>query len=466
MAENPGRAKRSPGRSRWGIVGLLVPGILVLITAGGLAAEPQNEKARAALKKELADSRHFQEKTLLEFDRGDREEIKKGKVVAILQDIPGSPVKIGKGVGVIDEPPAVVMQVITDLNNYKTFMPFTKESEVDLKRSGGDVIYFYSKLKVPLVDDRFYTLKMTSEENVDGLSGSFFISWSLDPEKEANLYLNSGSWKLVPYGPDGNKTLAFYTVITDPGGNIPNFIKNKSTKVGVPSVFEAITKRAREGMKSGLYHPPLPVDKMDRLLSEKVRQTRGLDISFLETLSEKDRKELEEGEILLSMKDVEGTWVKMGQAVAIFPVPTEKMWTLITAFDEYKEYIPYVEESTVDAEKSRGNVTYLYERLHFVVFPFIKDRYFSVKLSEEENVGGKAGTYFLQWKLNPAVEANVNENCGSWKLVPYGDKGEQTLLFYTILADPGGLSPWFWKNLSARKAGRKVLTAIGERAQQ
>jgi len=452
-----------PGQGRW-VLAVLLSCTLLLAAAAAPAAEPESEAARAALKKELTDSRHFQEKTLLAFDRSDREDVLHGKVVAILQDIPGSPVKIGKGVGILAEPPAVVMQVITDLDNYKSFMPFTKESAVDEKRSGGDVIYFYSKLAVPLVDDRFYTLKMTSEENVDGQPGSYFISWSLDPEKQTNLYLNSGSWKLVPYGPEGRKTLAFYTVITDPGGSIPNFIKNKSTKVGIPSVFEAITKRAREGLQSGLYQAPLPLDKLDRLLDERVLSTRGLDASFLTTLSEEDRKELEAGEFLLSMKDVEGTWVKMGQAVAIFPVPPERMWKVITAFDEYKTYIPYVAESSVDAARSRGNVTYLYEKLHFVVFPFIKDRYFTVKITEEENVDGKPGTYFLQWKLDGSKETNVNENCGSWKLVPYGDQGSQTLLFYTILADPGGLSPWFWKNLSARTAGKKVLRAIGDRA--
>ncbi len=424
------------------------------------------EAAKAALSKELAASRSLQENSLNAFKKGDQKKVRAGKVVAILEDIQGSPVKIGKGIGVIPYPPLVVMQVIADLNSYKDFMPFTKESKVDLKRSGGDVIYFYSRLDVPFIDDRYYTLKMTEEENVDGHRGTFFFFWSLDPEQKSNLFLNSGSWKLVPYGADGGKTLAYYTVVTDPGGNIPNFIKNKSTKVGVPSVFEAITERAEEGLSSGLYKRPVPEDKVDLLLRQRVKETRDLDVTHLEKLPQEDREQVLHGEFLLSMSDVEGTWVKMVHTVALFDVPSSRLWKAITAFNEYKDFIPYVAESRVEPERSSGGTTYFFSRLHFLVFPLIKDRYYTVAIAQEENLDGKEGVFFLQWWLDPTQKANVNKNCGSWKLVPYGEQNEKTLVFYTILADPGGLTPWFWKNLSARTAMKKVLRAIEQRAKQ
>ena len=158
--------------------------------------------------------------------------------------------------------------------------------------------------------------------------------------------------------------------------------------------------------------------------------------------------------------------MKMAQTVALFDAPSSTVWQVITAFDEYKDYIPYVSESRTDPERSRGNVTYSYSRLHFLIFPLIKDRYYTLKLISEKDVGGEQGVYFLRWQLDPTKESNVNKNCGSWKLVPYGPKGEKTLVFYTILADPGGLSPWFWKNLSAKSAVKKVLKAIEARAEE
>ena len=430
----------------------------------------QDEKvpteATVVLERELQQSRGLSEQTLSNLSKNDLQALKEGKIVAVLEDIPGSPVKIGKGMGIILYPPAVVMQVITDLNNYKEFMPFTKDSEVDLKRSGGDVIYFSSRLDVPLISDRFYTLKMIQEENVGGERGSFFFSWSLDREKESNLFLNSGSWKLVPYGPDAQKTLAFYTAITDPGGNIPDFIKDKSTKIGIPSVFEAITKRAKEGLATGLYRRPLPEDKLDLLMEEKVEQSRRLDVSTLQGLSSEDKEQLMNGEILISMNDVEGTWVKMASATVLVDVPSSRLWKVITAYGKYKEYVPFVAESRVDPGRSKGNVTYLTYRLHFLVWPFIKDRYLTVKITQDDKLGGGTGVGFVQWGLDPTEPTNVNRNCGSWKILPYGEKGEKTLVFYTILADPGGLSPWFWKNLSAKSAVKKVLKAIEQRARE
>jgi len=255
-------------------------------------------------------------------------------------------------------------------------------------------------------------------------------------------------------------------VITDPGGDIPNFIKDKSTKIGIPSVFEAITDRAREGLAAKLYRLPLPEDKVDLLLRARVEETRKLDAAALQALSPEDREQVLKGEILITMNDVEGTWVKMARAVMLVDLPSGRLWEVITAYGQYQDYIPYVEESRVDQGRSRGNVASLSYRLHFLVFPFIKDRYLTVNLTEEQDLGGAKGVDFLQWELDPARPANVNKNCGSWKLVPYGEKGEKTLVFYTLLADPGGLSPWFWKNLSAKSAVNKVLNAIVERARK
>lgn len=417
-----------------------------------------------ALLDALAESRAFQVDRLEALNGSERRKIDKGDVVAILEEIPGSPVKIGRGIGVIPIPPEIVWQVLNDYGSYKDFMPFTKEYTVDEERSGGEVVYTYSEIAIPLIEDRYFTLKITNEGNVDGQLRTFFISWTLDPGTESNLFLNSGSWKLVPYGEGGQETLAFYTVLTDPGGSIPNFIKNKSTAIGIPSVYEAINDRAVEGLKARIYESPPAANRLDTAMRRNLEASRQLGHAWLEDLSETDRETLDNGVALVTLSDIEGTWLKIASSAAILDMPTTRVYEILTRYNEYQDYMPYIVESRVDAERSKGNVTYLFQRLHFLVFPYIKDRYLTVELIDEENPDDEAGAYFLSWWLDPASPTNINRHCGSWKLVPCGYDGSKTLVFYTVLGDPGGLSPWFWKNLSAKKAVRNVFEAIRERA--
>lgn len=421
------------------------------------------QDASAFLHDALKQSRQFSTETLTSLAENYRKMIENGDPVAILEDIPGNPVKIGKGIGIIPYSPEVVWQVLNDYDNYKDFMPFTEESQVDPDRSGGDVVYFYSKLSFPLISDRYYSIKITNETNVGKQLGTFFTSWELDIEKETNLYLNSGSWKLVPYDDDGQKTLAFYTVLTDPGGNIPNFLKNKSTKMAIPSVFEAISERAHEGLSAGIYSIPLPGDKIDRIIRDRVWQTRNLDQSFLDHFSSHEKRAIEEGKVIISMKDIEGSMVKMGQATALIDMPPTRLLKILTEYDRYDELMPHVSKSTVDKKRSKGNVTFLSYRLHFRIYPYITDRYFTLKLVQDEVLKGSA-TYFIYWELDSTKPSNINRSCGSWKIVPYGKRQSKSLVFYTVFADPGGISPWFWRNISAKSAIYDIYNAIKKRA--
>ena len=421
-------------------------------------------RPRAAIDKALADSRKYNVKSLdTLLDDAERAKVAKGKVVSFLKELPGSPVKLGVGIGVIDFPPAVVIQVLNDFEHYKGCMPYVKESRVDHTETRGDVIQYFLEIKAPLVASRRMTAKLFTEENVDGIPGTMYNSWSLVPGGDSNLPVNDGSWKLVPYGPDGQKTLAFYTVITDPGGSIPNWMKNKSTEIAMPGVYEAIAKRAAAGLKAGDYELPPPEDRVDKDLKDLIAATASLDAAYVENLPQGKKENLLKGNTLTKMKDVEGTWTKMAQAVAIFDAPPRQVYKTITDYGQYKDFISCVAESTVDPERSKGNVVFVSQRLDFGVI-FVKNRFYTIKLTDQENLNGKKGTYFIQWVLDNSKKHNVIKNVGSWKLVPFGEGGSKTLVFYTVMADPGGFSPWFWKNLAAEKAVNKVIKQIGTRA--
>ena len=447
------------------LVAVVVTASLTLLLApGACAGDDPDRTTVAALDRALEESRGYDVPTLDTLGPSERSRVDGGRTVAILEEIPGSPVKIGRGIGIIPYPPVVVVQVLNDFEHYKQVMPYTRESIVDKERSGGDVIYFYSEIKAPLVAVRYFGLKIVTEEKVDGVPGTFFNSWTLDPEKESNLYLSSGSWKLVPYGPDGGRTLAFYTVITDPGGSIPDFVKNRSTEVAIPGVYEAIAKRAAEGLASGIYELPPPEDQVERAVRQLIAETRGWDASYVDSLPAGDGKRLLEGDFLVSMEDVQGTWLKMARGVSVFRAPPDRVYRTIADYNTYARYIPYVAESTVDAARSTQTEVYLYQRLDFGII-LVKDRYYTIRLTHHADLHADEDAYFIEWVLDPSREHNVIKNAGSWKLVPLGPDGTRTLVFYTVMADPGGFSPWFWKNLSARKALVHVLQAIQMRAE-
>jgi len=82
---------------------------------------------------------------------------------------------------------------------------------------------------------------------------------------------------------------------------------------------------------------------------------------------------------LVSLTEVEGTRIKMACAKAVFEVKPSRLWKIITDFEHYKDFIPYVAESTVDPVRTKGNITFLTYRLHFMILPYIKDRYFTIK---------------------------------------------------------------------------------------
>lgn len=425
------------------------------------------EEPLDSLQQVLDESRYFSEETLKSIKESDRNEIAKGKVAVFFEDVPGYSIPVTKAVSILPHPPEVIWQVLLDYDNYKEFMPFTKESRVDSDRSGGEVLFFRTELALPVVSDRYYTLIFKLEEYALGEPGTFFLRWSLDPESESNFKLNSGSWKLAPYGPGEEQTLAFLTVANDPGGSIPDFIKKKSSATAITSNFEAISNRAGQGLAAGIYYRTTPENNLDRYIQKEVDKSRTFDCSYLEELSAEKQKDLEEGEALITMSDIKGTWVKAAQAVALLKAPSSRVLEVITEYEQYQDYMPYVSSIEVDKERSKGNVRYVSYRLHFLLLPYIKDRYFTIKMINERVSDTRpAGTFFLTWQLDPTRPSNFKRNAGSWKLVPCGENGSHTLVFHTVFANPGGLSPWFWRNISEKRVVQDIIDSIKERAEE
>ena len=198
--------------------------------------------------------------------------LKEGKIIAHSEDVTGMRVKKGIVTGVINAPPEVVWQVITDNSNFKKFMPRTIESVIITKenvakilkinpkrpsqikkllnikvpcpvqyRSIGEkkVVYFYSLLDFPWpVSNRWYIIKINRDET--RVKEHIYVdSWNLEI---GNLKTNQGFWQVEPFGEGDTK--ATYQLLIDPGGHIPKFFIDMGTRTTMPDVIRAVREQA------------------------------------------------------------------------------------------------------------------------------------------------------------------------------------------------------------------------------
>src|SRR5262245_16393062 len=75
------------------------------------------------------------------------------------RELPGSEVREMKAIGTIDAKPQEVWKALRDYPAYTKTMPYTVEAKVVGQEEGDKVIYFYSRLALPLVDNRDYLIK-------------------------------------------------------------------------------------------------------------------------------------------------------------------------------------------------------------------------------------------------------------------------------------------------------------------
>lgn len=155
----------------------------------------------------------------------------------------GSAIREVQAMGLIDASPARVYKVISDLDNYKDFMPYTRESKV-IGKDGKNTL-FYSYIAPPVVSNRDYTLRMIDQSSAD----IYKVAWEPANEKgpaprsnTVRLEVNKGHWLLEP-SEDGKQTTATYYLYTDPAGDIPTWLVNKANRDSVPDIFRAIRKR-------------------------------------------------------------------------------------------------------------------------------------------------------------------------------------------------------------------------------
>jgi hypothetical protein len=150
----------------------------------------------------------------------------------------------------VDARPEVVFNVVNDFDHYPEFMPYVIESRV-LSRNGDSEVVAYNRIAPPFVAERDYPLKFRMTRGNLANGGVFRSEWAASPEAEpevegvVRIRLNDGSWVAEPIS-GGSRTRLTYTLLTNPGGMIPDFVANMSNTVAIPKLFKAVMKRSVE----------------------------------------------------------------------------------------------------------------------------------------------------------------------------------------------------------------------------
>jgi hypothetical protein len=163
----------------------------------------------------------------------------KGEILSGLVDVPNDPVKKGMAIGIIDATPQKVFATCGDYEHFPDFMPYVSKTTVDAHETGTSTVSYW--LEFPLgIGNRNYQLKLLDgTKTVDG-EKVYTSDWTFTGK--GNIKDTSGSWQIAPWG-DGKKSFVRYICFTDPGGSIPNWMKNMASKTAIPKVVQRVRER-------------------------------------------------------------------------------------------------------------------------------------------------------------------------------------------------------------------------------
>jgi hypothetical protein len=198
-------------------------------------------------------------------DKETAEKLMRGKIITQTIRLPNSNTYECRAVGVVYAPIERVWKVLCDYNRFKEFMPNFSESflvhpdaiqrilnkEINdwpkfekfllkskIEKTENDVLYFYNRLNLPWpLKDRYYILKMVQNSENYNFRWTQFIG---------NTKVNDGSWELIPFRGSKRKTLAIYTLITDPGISFSPALTRLAIKITLPGTVKSVKKRVLE----------------------------------------------------------------------------------------------------------------------------------------------------------------------------------------------------------------------------
>ena len=186
---------------------------------------------------------------------------KRGTLTIYARNKPGTSIRETRAVGTLDAPNWVIKNVLDDVENYPTFMPYIVESKLLWRNASKRQLAVYTRMTPPLIDPRDYTLLIKDDSHKAAEGAVYGSHWTAANERgpaeksgTVRVNVNEGSWVLEPID-GGEHTRGTYTLFTDGGGGIPAFLFNNLSKRRLNELYEVLDKQA----KSEKYRQNKPV---------------------------------------------------------------------------------------------------------------------------------------------------------------------------------------------------------------
>jgi hypothetical protein len=147
--------------------------------------------------------------------------------------------------GRIDAPPAVVRAALLDYPSQSGWVKNVAESRV--VASGSDWLDVYQRLRLPVVNDRDFTVHVVWGGDRDAPWVRFQAANERGPGPRPGLVrvsVNRGSWRLRAIE-GGRATWAIYELTFDPGGSIPSWLGRGRAAAEIFTLFEHLTREAK-----------------------------------------------------------------------------------------------------------------------------------------------------------------------------------------------------------------------------
>jgi hypothetical protein len=151
--------------------------------------------------------------------------------------LPGA-VPVGDALGVVNAPPARVLEVIRDFPRHSEFMNDMALSEVVGQEGEYTLQHGITDTPWPMADREWTLRTWTGEIEVDGVP-CLISRWDYVPGS-GNIVDTEGYWLLIPWAEDGSRTLLRYHITVDLGTWLPDFLLEWSTENMLPARINGI----------------------------------------------------------------------------------------------------------------------------------------------------------------------------------------------------------------------------------
>ncbi|MBN2343864.1 MAG: hypothetical protein JXX29_04385 [Deltaproteobacteria bacterium] len=183
----------------------------------------------------------------------EREKISDDGIELYTRSTPGTTVREVRAKVTIAAPPEVVLDAACDPDSYKgTTKKYVKKNHFYHVKDP-NVWYNYQLVDFPMVTKRDYTMRY--EKKMDVEKGVYQLEWHVSdrfgppPQDDVvRVTLVKGFIDIKPMK-DGENSLMRYTLLADPGGNIPDWIINLANRKSMPNILREIRDSALKRVK-------------------------------------------------------------------------------------------------------------------------------------------------------------------------------------------------------------------------